>query len=296
MQHGVRRMRFVHQGSAAADRSQGGSDMSARRSGFLVLGVIVLWAGIAAAGTPLPDPPFSNGGFVPPDALAYKNEGYVAKLMSKYATTRAKCDYTAVLGLQLAYTPANPTKVSEVQAKWTACTQKIDAYYVKTRDKLVLKGTPSCLDQAGIDAIRAQLDLQLPALGSVVYCDGEGASPDPVTGIDIPDKKQEADGEVALAKVLIKVGAYAARCLDKAAGLAFKLGGTIDAANLAKIQACIDKIHTYGMDSVAKLDQTQKLPDCLPLATAQGIVDITVSTAGQFTDDVYCASPSGAFL
>lgn len=270
--------------------------MTAWRSGALALGGIILWTGIASAGTPLPDPPFANGGFVPPDSLTLKSEAYVAKLFSKYSTTRAKCDYTAVLGLQLAYTPANPTKIAELQAKWTACNQKIADYYVKTRDKLLLKGTPSCLDQAGIDAIRAQLDAQLPLLSGLVYCDDDGASPDPVTGLDIPDKKQEADGEVALAKVLIKVGSYAARCLDKAVAIALKLGGTIDPGSLAKIQACIEKGRTYGMDSVAKLDQTQKLPDCLPLASAQAVVDVTVDTAGQFTDDVYCASPSGAFL
>jgi hypothetical protein len=271
--------------------------MAARRSGLLVLGLsTVLSAGIAAAGTPLPDPPFANGGFLPPDSIALKTEGYIGRLLSKYAATRGKCDYGAVLGLQLAYTPANPTKVAEVQAKWSACIAKVDAYYVKTRDKLLLKGTPPCLDQAGIDAIRAQLDVLLPALSSLVFCDDDGAAPDPVTGLNIPDKKQEADGETTVSKVLIKVGSYAARCLDKAALLAFKGGGWIDPVNLGKIQACIDKIHTYGMTAVAKLDQTQKLPECLPLAAAENLVDATVSLAGQFTDDVYCASPSGAFL
>jgi hypothetical protein len=47
---------------------------------------------------------------------------------------------------------------------------------------------------------------------------------------------------------------------------------------------------------MAKLDQTQKLPACLPLATAQGLVGSAVDLAGQFSDENYCASPSGAFL
>jgi hypothetical protein len=44
------------------------------------------------------------------------------------------------------------------------------------------------------------------------------------------------------------------------------------------------------------LDQTQKLPACLSLAAAQNLVTGTVALAGQFSDENYCASPSGAFL
>ena len=47
---------------------------------------------------------------------------------------------------------------------------------------------------------------------------------------------------------------------------------------------------------MAKLDQTQKLPDCLSLAMAQNLGSQAVSLAGQFTDETYCASPSGAFV
>ncbi len=262
----------------------------------LVLAATALLARMASAGTPLPDPPFSSGGFVPPDSLVLKQELAIGKILTKYATSRTKCDYAAVLGLQLAYTPANPTKITELQAKWTACTQKAIDYYTVGRDKLLLKGTPACLDQAGIDAIRAQLDVQLPALGSLVFCEDGGASPDPVTGIDIPDQKQDADGEVAAVKVLLKAGTYASKCLVKGVGYAFKYGGTLDPATLAKIQACVTKASDAANDAMAFLDQTQKLPDCLPLVAAQGLVTATVDLAGQFSDDNYCASPSGAFV
>jgi hypothetical protein len=47
---------------------------------------------------------------------------------------------------------------------------------------------------------------------------------------------------------------------------------------------------------MAKLDQTQKLPACVPLTTAQTLVSTAVGIAGQFSDDTYCASPSGAFI
>jgi hypothetical protein len=41
---------------------------------------------------------------------------------------------------------------------------------------------------------------------------------------------------------------------------------------------------------------TQKLPDCLPLATAQSTVNAVSAFVSSLTDDHWCASPSGAFL
>src|SRR5262249_45281905 len=159
------------------------------------------------------------------------------------------------------------------------------------RDKLLLKGTPTCLDQAGIDAIKAQIDAQFPLLGPIVYCDADAAAPDPVTGLNIPDKKQEAIGEGAAAKAVTKAGRAAGKCYTAAATAAFKL---VDP--LAKFNACIGKAHTASDAAMSKLDQTQKLPSCLSLAMAQGLGGSAISLAGQFTDDTYCASPSGAFV
>jgi hypothetical protein len=147
-----------------------------------------------------------------------------------------------------------------------------------------------------VDAFRAAIDAQFPLLSPIIYCDDDAASPDPVTGINIPDFKNEASGEVSAARVVLKVGTSAAKCYTKAFGLAFKFGGTIPPEYLPKIDACFDKIEAYGMDKMAELDQTQKLPDCLSLTAAQNLVSATVSLAGQFSDENYCASPSGAFL
>ena len=267
---------------------------SLRRS-FLA-GAAVLAANGALAGTPLPDPPFSSGGFVPPDSLAYKQEVTVGKLLTKYAATIAKCDMKAVIGLQLAYQPANPTKIQDLQDAWTACHATAGTKYGLTRDKILLKGTPSCLDQAGIDAIRAQIDAQFPLLAPFVYCDGDAAAPDPVTGINIPDFKIEASGEVSAAKVVTKAGINAGKCYTKALLYAFKLAGVLPPDVLTKIQDCLTKASDSGNTAMAKLDQTQKLPSCLSLTTAQNLVASAVALAGQFSDDNYCASPSGAFV
>jgi hypothetical protein len=257
---------------------------------------VALSAGIVFAGTPLPDPPFSSGGFVPPDSTVFKQEVNVGKLLTKYSSNLAKCDMKAVLALQLAYEPANAGKVPAVQQAWTDCITKTNLSYTTGRDKLLLKGTPACLDQAGIDAFRAQIDAQFPLLGPLVYCDDDAASPDPVTGLNIPDFKNEASGEVSASKVVVKAGVSAAKCYSKAVTTAFKFGGTIPPDILTKIQACRDKYEAAGLAAMDKLDQTQKLPDCLPVAGAHTLVSTTVLLAGQFIDENYCASPSGAFL
>jgi hypothetical protein len=265
--------------------------MQRSRYRLVSTGICAFFASAAFAGTPLPNPPFSSGGFVPPDSLTLKQEVTVGKLLTKYAASLAKCDQAAVIALQLAYEPTNTQKVPDVQAKWTTCRTNAGTKYQVGRDKLLLKGTPACLDQAGIDAIRAQIDAQFPLLGPIVYCDGDAAAPDPVTGLNIPDKKQEAIGEVAAAKVVTRAGSVAGKCYATAATLAFKL---VDP--LAKFTACIGKAHTASDTAMDKLDQTQKLPSCLSLAMAQGLGNTAINLAGQFTDDTYCASPSGAFV
>ncbi len=266
-----------------------------RSSSKWSLAAVALSAGIAF-GTPLPDPPFADGGFVPPDSTMYKQEYNVWKLLVKDAAYQAKCDIKAMVNLQLAYEPANPTKIAEIQDAWTACHAKVDFKYTTYRDKLLLKGTPACLDQAGIDAIRAQVEAQIASLEGTVFCDGDAAAPDPVTGLNIPDFKQEAIGESDASKALVKVGTGIGKCYAKGVLYALKFGGTMPPEVVAKIQACIAKYENFGLDKMADLDQTQKLPDCLPLATAQGTVNAVSAFVSSLTDDHWCASPSGAFL
>jgi hypothetical protein len=270
--------------------------MQRSRYRLVSTGICAFFASAAFAGTPLPNPPFSSGGFVPPDSLTLKQEVTVGKLLTKYAASLAKCDQAAVIALQLAYEPANTQKVPDVQAKWTTCRTNAGTKYQVGRDKLLLKGTPPCLDQAGIDAIRAQIDAQFPLLGPIVYCDDGAASPDPVTQLNIPDFKNEAIGEVAAAKVVTRAGTIAGKCYTKTVTVVLKLGGTLTPDALAKFDACIGKAQTASDTAMDKLDQTQKLPGCLSVAMAKNLGTQAINLAGQFTDDTYCASPSGAFV
>jgi hypothetical protein len=71
------------------------------------LAAVAVSAGIAVA-TPLPDPPFADGGTVP-SSTTYKQEYNVWKLLVKDIANQTKCDYKAMVNLQLAYEPANAT-------------------------------------------------------------------------------------------------------------------------------------------------------------------------------------------
>ena len=268
--------------------------MQRLRYRFVPLGVCGFIASAALAGTPLPNPPFSSGGFVPPDSTVLKQE--VASGRSSQVRGRvAKCDQTAVLRSS-SHTSRRISRRSRPCRTRTACRAGAGTKYAVLRDRLLLKGTPACLNQAGIDGIRAQVDAQFPLLGPIVYCDGDAAAPDPVTGLNIPDFKNEASGEVSAAKVVTKAGTLAGKCYAKAVTYAFKLAGTLTPDILGKINACIDKAQAGSDAAMVKLDQTQKLPACLLLATAQGLGSSAVDLAGQFTDENYCASPSGAFV
>ncbi len=260
----------------------------------LASALAVMTGGVAFA-TPLPNPPFTTGGFVPPDSAVLKQELAVGKLLTKYAVSRGKCDAKALLALQLAYEPVGMPKVPTVQAAWVDCQAGVLLKYEVRRDKLLLKGTPPCLDQAGIEAIRTQIDAQFPPIASVVYCDGGAIAPDPVTGLNIPDFRNEAKGEVAAAKVLTKGGIAAGKCYTLALKYAFKFGGTLPSAILERVGECFSKALDAGNDAMDKLEQTQALPSCLSVATAQSLVSsivgtsIAAGTAGQFNDETYCA-------
>jgi hypothetical protein len=257
------------------------------------LGLVTLLAvAPPATATPLPDPPFSGGGFIAPSTDVLRQEEKVVKLLQTITRKRAICDWTAVVPLQLAYTPANPTKIEEVQAKWTECVQRSDQYYAASRDRLLAKGLPSCLDAAAIDSLRASGDAVLAALSSVIYCDDDGAAPDPVTGLNIPDKKQETIGETGTAKILVKAWHYTGKCYSYAAKLAFRrneYGETLSTRDLEKIQGCFDKVTLYAQDKIADLEQQQKLPDCLTAAAAEGAVTNAMAYVGSTTAQLYCA-------
>ena len=258
-----------------------------RRLTIITCGLALMVAATAQA-TPLPNPPFSGGGFIAPTKDVLRQEEYVNKAILNYAKKRSTCDRYAVNSLQLAYTPVNGDKIAAVQAKWTACVAYADQYYTRFRDRALEKGTPTCLDQAGIDAQRAAQDASLASIASQVYCDGDGAAPDPVTGLNIPDKKQETIGEIDVAKIALLSQLHASKCYSKGASLAFRLGVFFGQSDVDRIQACLDRIAASAAEKIDELDQTQKLPTCLSVAAANAAVAEAMGFASSSTAAIYC--------
>lgn len=255
----------------------------------------LLASSVALAATPLPDPPFPGGGFVPATKDVLKQELSVLKVLAKYGVKRATCDSALIDDLVLAYTSNAGSKIMAVQDKWVECVQKAADRYGYERDKVLLKGTPGCLDQAGIDALRSQLDAQLAAGSSIAYCDGDNAAPDPVTALNVPDKVQEATGEAEAGKRIVKSYYEALKCLYGVVPRLFR-EQAVSSDNKDRMSYCLDKIAARVDDTMTKLDQTQKLPSCLPasLGTAAALSarDFGSSSSG----GIFCASPGGAFI
>jgi hypothetical protein len=254
-----------------------------------ISGLALVITAATASGTPLPDPPFPGGGSVPPSATVFKQELAVDKLLLIDLRHRMTCDAVAVENLQLAYTPVNARKVEAVQQKWQACMDASDRWYAKYRDRQLVKGTPSCLDQAGIDAQQAAQNASIASVSSQIYCDGAAADPDPVTGLNIPEKKRETIGETALAKLAMKIPPKASRCYLKAAVTAFQLGGWIPPNDVARTQTCLDRISRYISATVADLHRTQKLPPCLPPEAAEAAMNEALAFVSSSTAAIYCA-------
>jgi hypothetical protein len=257
--------------------------------------VSALLASSAAFAVTLPDPPFTGGGYVPVTKDVLKQELGVLKVLVKYGVKRATCDSALIDDLTLAYTSNAGTKIVAVQTKWVECVNKVADRYAYERDKLLLKGTPACLGQSAIDALRADLDAQLAAGSSVAYCDGDNAAPDPVTGLNVPDKVQEATGEAEAGKRIVKSYYEALKCLYGIVPRVFR-EQTVSQDNRDRMSYCLDKIAARIDDTMLKLAQTSKLPSCLPasvaIAAALGARDFGTSSSG----GIFCASPGGAFI
>ena len=248
--------------------------------------VVLLSASVALAGL-LPNPPFTTGGNNAPDATVLKQEQSVGKVITGYVAGRTKCDQKAIAALQKFHAAIDPVGVTATETAWTACVAANVTKYNAARDKLVAAGTPTCLNQAGIDAIKTQLDAQLPLLGGIVYCNAFYGT-NAVTGQKVPELASMVKSEVGVGKLATKAGVGAGKCYTKAASTVFKNGGTLPAADLTKFNDCITKASAGGTAGVAKLVAGGTLPSCLPGGTATAVVSAAVALGGGFNDETYC--------
>lgn len=248
---------------------------------------MVLAAGVALAGTPLENPPFTNGGFVPPNKDVLKAETASGGIVTKYTGAITKCDQKLVVALNKAGIDLG--KIADANTKWNDCKLKANTKFNDSVVKQIAKGkNPSCLDGAAIGGIKGQIDALLAINNPLVYCDGPT---DPGSGFKIPTTSNFAKGETGVGAAAVKAGSAVAKCFNKSVDADFK--GAVDQT---KHTDCVNKAAAKGLDTVNKLNGKSLLPGCLPLGVAAAIINIGVGAGGDYTDETFCASPSGAFI
>ena len=259
------------------------------RLGLAALAAVVASASLAAA-TPLPNPPFVNGGFVSPDTDVLSRQRAVTKLSNKYITGNDKCDQSALLALSRAYASGSAGSIQTARDKWANCTAKVhNKVYMEAVANLVATGTPACLDEAGVRNVLDGAEFVRRYVRDTAYCDGDAASPDPLTQFDIPDSTAEVLAELRMNAPALKAGMQVGRCYRKAATIAFANAGSLFPADLQRLSACENKAIIKGQSNVAKAAILFAPPPCASVATMQTHIAGAPSTTTGLASLVYCA-------
>ncbi len=242
---------------------------------------LALSGSIALAGTPLP-PAFGGGGFVPPDATSNKVEQGAAKNLTKLAGAVTKCHQKGVGNLLKAKPDGTPACNAGAVNKYNATTLKLTGV--------------ACISPA------AQASLGITVAGIVgtfdptLWCDGVTpipATPGGLQGGFVPDATDNKT-EQGVSKVIIKHVGAVSKCALKGVGNLVK-------AKPDGVTACITSARTKADASIAKLQaaiNTLTPADCLQGANAASpvLLDVVTALTLGFNGDLFCASPSGAFL
>ena len=250
----------------------------------------------AFAGTPLPNPPFLAGGFAAPDRKVLRQEDSSRDLVEAYYRRRSNCRRQAIRRLQTAYRLGSATLIARGQSKWSACDAKAGQRYAEDVADRLVKGTPSCLGQPAFDAMRSLADAVIASEGPILACDGGGAAPDPVVGVNVPDKESEAKGESGAIDRVVRTALGTGRCTETAARAAVRGGGTMKPSDFDELQTCLADRLVASDDHFQRLAATNKLPSCLPTTAAQNEALGSQLFSLVLSSIVYCASPSGAFV
>lgn len=254
----------------------------------------VFVASSALAGTLLPNPPFTDGGFVPPNKDDAKAEKAVAGNLNKYGGATAKCDQKLVSASTKAAGDAG--KLADAATKYTDCTTKASTKFSDTAAKIDLKPHNACSNAAAQAVLKTSLDLQIDLTAGVLYCDNSGGVNG---GLNYPSSLDQAKAEVAVAGIAVKAGQAVGKCFTNTTDKVFKAAGDAGkiADAVAKHNDCVAKATAKAEGSVDKLVAKATLPaGCVSEAIADAVVATALGIGGGFADEVACASPSGAFV
>ena len=249
------------------------------RFGALIAG-LALAGGMAHAGTPLPAG--YGGGFLPPTATDSKTELKVSKNLSKLSGSVNKCHTKGVTNVL----KSKPDGVA-------ACDLNAFNKYVITANKLALTAA-ACINGPAQAALGGTVAGLVASFDPTIWCDGTTPLPAGFAGGFQPTTAATFKAESLVAKALIKHSAAVTKCASK--GVTNLVKGAGVGGPDGGLNVCLnDPAKGATTKTNASLAKIVGIPTCLatnPLATANTVTALTLA----FNPQVFCASPSGAFL
>lgn len=257
--------------------------IQARLAAAIAAGAIL--AGTAGA-TPLPNPPFTEGGFVPPNDDVLKAEQSVSKTVAKAVGNGAKCYTKGVANIFAG--KAGPEGDGGVN---TCLNDPAKGVAAKAQAAIIgkLATYPAAVQACLAANAGTLLGLQSQTQGLLPQALCSGSTPLPAaygTGALLPDDKDTLKTVLSSIGIFSKAGAGVQKCIDKGIK-AIALGAPGDGG----VSACVDAEAAKGEAAFAKLEgKVGGVPACIfdPALKGQAIDSfrhlVLVVTAA-----VYCA-------
>jgi len=260
-----------------------GSTMPKR---IVVLSTLLL-SRLVAAQTPLPDPPFINGGYLPPDETSAQVEDQVAAfLLGDDRAVNVHCVAKLVTGLFHANQSGNAAMAAEVAAEYGDCRHAAYDDWVAFRDALVSAGgVPACL---ALDVVHGTIENVTYLTLANIFCDGTAPSVEP--RIKIATDRVIERHLKSVARIVLGHAARQARCTRTYVGGLEKAGGNPDLVAAAKemFDECYVTSRFAAEERIRRL-YAKNSPACLPAPSALSALGENIAAPWAQVADLYCA-------
>jgi len=255
-------------------------------SRVLVLSALLL-SRLVAAQTPLPDPPFINGGYLPPDVTSAQFEDQLAAfLLGDDRAAHVHCVTKLVAGLFHANQSGNAAMAAEVGAHYNDCRAAAYTGWVAFRDALVAAGgVPACLT---LDAVHATIENVTYLTLANIFCNGTAPSVEP--RIKIASDRVIERHLRSVARIVLGYAARQARCTRTYVGGLEKAGGNpaLVAAAKEMFDECYVTSRFAAEERIRRL-YAKNSPACLPAPSALSALGEHIAAPWAQVADLYCA-------
>ncbi len=230
---------------------------SSWRASVLASAVLVGMVYGTSSATALPNPPFLNGGSVPPDVVtAAVEEGVTAFALLREAPAVQACVVTLMKRLTTANARADAAAADAAESLYNAC---LSAAFAAARAYQPAGTPPACLDRQAVGGVLySYLDLTLAHL----FCDG----PDVVHGLfHVPPDRSALRRATAVARIAGRFAVRHAKCSLAYAHAVFE--ADTDSAEIEAAKESYDRCYVAlrfkAQQQLLRLDAASSGPPCL---------------------------------